>query len=125
MQLGNLLCKQAHIRIFQSLQGMYMSLINKLLERPESIKEINDKYDYEDVYFAKNGDAAVVSCGQNGSYNELSYIYTTHLLPKVEAGIISKQAAIDALDAACATIEVPRKREDFYQFLSEELDVDI
>lgn len=89
-----------------------------------SIKEINDKYSYEDTKANGKGDAPQVSCGQQGDYNELSYIYTKLLQPLISKGAITKQQALDALDQACK-LPVPRKRDDFYTKVESILKVSI
>ncbi|SDX79893.1 hypothetical protein SAMN05444064_1572 [Pseudomonas syringae] len=48
-----------------------------------SIADINAKYQYDDRVSGGNGDGDLVSCGQHGTYNELSYIYTTYLKPLI------------------------------------------
>ncbi len=102
-----------------------MSILNEILNKPKSIKDINDKYDYEDDHPQGEGDSPKVSCGQNGSYNELSYIYKTYLAPKVAEYKISKQQAIDALDSACSSLENPRDRKKFYKHLESQLGIKI
>ena len=90
-----------------------------------SIKDINDKYDYEDEYPQGKGDSPKVACGQNGTYNELQNIYDKYLKPEIDKGTISKQEALDALDSACSSLESPRDRSDFYEHLEEKLGIKI
>ncbi|WP_192564503.1 hypothetical protein [Pseudomonas gozinkensis] len=89
-----------------------------------SIKEINDKFSYDDKVSGGEGDGVKVSCGQHGSYNELSYIYTTLLQPLIDKKKITKQEALDALDEAC-DLPQPRMREAYYDKLEELLGVAI
>lgn len=91
----------------------------------KSIREINDKYDYEDTYPQGKGDGPKVSCGQCDSYNELQYIFDTHLQSEIDKKVITEQQALDALDNACASIDNPRDRNDFYEFLNSELGISI
>ncbi|WBA12611.1 hypothetical protein [Salinivibrio kushneri] len=90
-----------------------------------SIKEINDKYDYDDEYPQGEGESEQVACGQNGTYNELQYIYDNYLKPEIDKKKITKQDAIDALDSACSSLSNPRDREDFYNHLETELGITI
>lgn len=90
-----------------------------------SIKEINDKYDYDDEYPQGKGDSEQVACGQNGTYNELQYIYDKYLKPEIGKKNITKQEAIDALDSACSSLSNPRDRKDFYKHLEEKLGITI
>ncbi|MEN5136993.1 MULTISPECIES: hypothetical protein [unclassified Pseudomonas] len=89
-----------------------------------TIKEINDKYVYDDKVPGGKGDGEKVSCGQHGTYNELSYIYTQLLKPLIDDESITKDDALDALDKACK-LPQPRMREDFYDKLEEILGVSI
>ncbi|MCM2131962.1 hypothetical protein [Larsenimonas rhizosphaerae] len=90
-----------------------------------SIKDINDQYDYKDEMPNGEGDSELVACGQNGNYNELSYIYKEKLESEVKSGAITEQAALDALNKACANVKNPRSREDFYSYLEQELGITI
>lgn len=90
-----------------------------------SIEEINDKYNYDDSFGPSKKDRELVSCGQNGSYNELEHIYKTKLKKYVENKTFSELAAVRALCEACYELKSPRKRADFYKLLSEKLKVDI
>ncbi len=89
-----------------------------------TIKEINDKYTYDDKVSGGNGDGEKVSCGQHGTYNELSYIYKNLLQPLIDKKSITKEQALDALDKACK-LPQPRMREDYYDKLEELLGVTI
>ena len=100
-------------------------LVEKSMSKLTSIKDINDKYDYDDEYPEGEGDSSKVACGQDGTYNELRYIYDTYLKPEVERNSITAQQAIDALDSACSSLSNPRSREDFYAYLKQELGVEI
>ena len=60
-----------------------MVSLTKYFDKTMSIKDINDKYDYVDEHPQGEGDSLFVSCGQNGTYNELQYIYNNYLKPKV------------------------------------------
>ncbi|OLO12795.1 hypothetical protein BTW10_04635 [Chromohalobacter japonicus] len=95
------------------------------MSKPTSVRDINDKYDYEDEYPKGEGDSPKVACGQDGTYNELRYIYDTYLKPEVERNTITNQQAIDALDSACSSLSNPRSREDFYAHLEKELGIEI
>ena len=90
-----------------------------------SIQDINDQFDYEDTIPGGDGDNSLVSCGQDGNYNELEYIYDQHLKLRVLAGTISKDQAIQALCKACCELESPRSRDDFYDILEQELGITI
>jgi hypothetical protein len=90
----------------------------------KSIKDINDRFQYDDKVSGGNGDGEQVSCGQHGTYNELSYIYKTFLKPLVEAEKITEQQALDAMDTAC-DLGQPREREDYYTKLEQLLGVKI
>lgn len=90
-----------------------------------SIKDINDKYDYEDEYPQGEGDSQKVACGQNGTYNEIQHIYNTYLKPEIDKKAITKQQALDALDSACSSLENPRDRKKFYAHLERCLDIKI
>ena len=81
-----------------------------------SIKEINDKYNYEDSSGPSKKDSDLVSCGQKGAYNELEYIYKTKLKKHVENKTFSEPAAIRALCEACYELQSPRNRTDFYKW---------
>lgn len=63
-----------------------------------SFKDINDRFQYDDKVSGGNGDGELVSCGQHGTYNELSYISKTYLKPLVEAKDITEKQAVDAMD---------------------------
>jgi hypothetical protein len=89
-----------------------------------SIKEINDRFEYDDKVGGGKGDGDKVSCGQHGSYNELSYIYTTLLQPLIDSKKITKQEALEAMDEAC-DLPQPRLRDDYYDKLEELLGVAI
>ncbi|QUI62501.1 hypothetical protein GSF04_08220 [Pseudoalteromonas sp. A22] len=93
--------------------------------KPKTIKDINNKYDYKDEYPQGEGDSDNVACGQDGSYNELQYIYNTYLKPEVTSGNITEKDAIEALDSACSSLNNPRKREDFYSHLEDKLGIQI
>lgn len=90
----------------------------------KSIKEINDRFNYTDEVSGGKGDGDVVACGQQGSYNELSYIYTTYLKPLIAARKITEQEALDAMDKAC-DMKPPRNRADYYAKLESLLGVKI
>ena len=101
-------------------------ILAKLLKAtPTSIKEINDKYEYEDTKGGGKRDASLVSCGQCGDYNELQYIYDTKLKPLVNRFKITEKQALIALEACCSELKNPRKREDFYELLGEKLNLEI
>lgn len=92
---------------------------------PESIKDINDQYDYEDTNSGGTQDGTLVSCGQCGGYNELEYIYEKKLEPFIKSNEITEKQAINALNACCAELKNPRKRNDFYTLLSKKLNVKV
>lgn len=102
-----------------------MKTFKEYLNMPKSIQDINDKYDYDDENPQGKGDSEQVACGQNGSYNELQYIYNNHLKPWVDDGSITEQDAINALDSACSSLGNPRDRDEFYKHLESELDIEI
>ncbi|MDY2562301.1 hypothetical protein SON66_03225 [Pseudomonas syringae] len=85
-----------------------------------SIADINAKYQYDDHVSGGNGDGDLVSCGQHGTYNELSYIYTAYLKPLVAKGTITESAALNAIDLACS-LPNPRKRDAFYKKVEQAL----
>lgn len=88
-----------------------------------TIQDINDQYNYKDEFPGGKADRSLVACGQCENYNELQYIYKTYLQPYVDKDLFTQQKAINALDKACAQVKSPRKRQDFYDFLSEELNI--
>jgi hypothetical protein len=90
-----------------------------------SIKDINDQFDYDDEKPRGKGDSELVACGQDGSYNELQYIYDSKLKPHVDAGDITEDQAIKALCSACHELKNPRTRKKFYEYLSTFLSVEI
>lgn len=90
----------------------------------KSIQEINDRFKYVDDATGGKNDGKLVACGQQGGYNELSYIYTTYLKPLVAARKITEQEALDALDKAC-DMKPPRNRSDYYAKLESLLGVKI
>lgn len=100
-------------------------IFEKYTPKPTSIRDINDKYDYKDEHPKGEGDSEKVACGQNGTYNEIRYIYDTYLEPEVERNTITKQEAIDALDSACSALSNPRSRKDFYAYLEKKLNIEI
>lgn len=85
-----------------------------------SIADINAKFQYDDKVSGGKGDGELVSCGQHGTYNELSYIYTTFLKPLIARGSITESAALNAIDQACS-LPSPRKRKAFYKKVEEVL----
>lgn len=91
----------------------------------KTIKNINDQYDYKDEVPQGKGDALKVSCGQSNNYNELQYIYDEKLNIPIILGHITEDEAMKALCEACKTLPNPRSREDFYDFLSDKLGIDI
>ena len=90
----------------------------------KTIKDINDRFNFDDKVSGGRGDGELVSCGQHGTYNELSYIYQTFLKPLVEAKKITEQQALDAMDSAC-NLKQPRKRVDYYAMLEDHLGMKI
>jgi hypothetical protein len=90
-----------------------------------SIEDINDMYDYEDEYPNGEGDSPQIACGQTDNYNELKYIYRTKLKKHIDNGSINHQEAVEALCVACSILQKPRKRDDFYSKLEEQLEVSI
>ncbi|KKO45214.1 hypothetical protein WG68_12295 [Arsukibacterium ikkense] len=89
----------------------------------KTIREINDKYRYEDKKPGGARDNSLVSCAQCDGYNELQYIYDTKLKLLVSERKITEDKAIAALEKACADLKNPRARTDFYRKLSEILGV--
>lgn len=100
-------------------------LMEKARSKPTTIKDINDKYDYDNERPEGNGDSPKVACGQDGTYNELQYIYDTYLKPKIDDRTITKQQAINALDSACSKLSNPRARKEFYIHLEKQLGIEI
>lgn len=98
---------------------------NKTCVAINTIKKINDQYDYKDEHPYGEGDSLEVSCGQSNGYNELQYIYDEKLAISVALGFITDDEAIKALCEACKNLPNPRKREDFYKYLSDKLGIDI
>ena len=88
-----------------------------------SIKDINLQYDYEDKIPQGKNDSPLVSCGQEGSYNELQYIYDEKLKSFVESGEITEKKAINALCLVCRDLKHPRERTVFYRLLQIELGI--
>jgi hypothetical protein len=88
-----------------------------------SIDGINDFYDYIDRKNKGKGDSAEVSCGQDGSYNELKNIYNSKLKNLVDLEKIPEKQAIIALCKACKELKKPRNREEFYKCLEDELGI--
>lgn len=91
----------------------------------DTIKKINDQYDYKDEHPYGKGDSHKVSCGQANGYNELQYIYDEKLALSVAVGHITEKEAIKALCEACKNLPNPRSREDFYKYLSNKLNIQI
>lgn len=104
-----------------------MSLLNKYLpcENIETIKDINDLYDYQDNNPGGIADSRLVSCGQTEGYNELAYIYNNKLEKHVKSGDITEEDAIKALCETCQEMTSPRNRDMFYKSLSSKLGVTI
>lgn len=100
-------------------------LMEKAMSKSKTIKDINDKYDYDDERPKGMGDSPKVACGQDGTYNELQYIYDTYLQAEINDGTITKQEAIDALDSACSKLSNPRARKGFYAHLEKQLGIKI
>lgn len=98
---------------------------NKTCVSINTIKKINDQYDYKDEHPYGEGDSLEVSCGQANGYNELQYIYDEKLAISVALGFITDDEAIKALCEACKNLPNPRKREDFYKYLSDKLGIAI
>lgn len=86
-----------------------------------SIQDINDQYDYTDKNPGGAGDKMWVSCGQDGSYNELQEIYDTHMKAKVNIGFFTEQEALNALNSACFNIKGNRARKEFYKYINDYL----
>ncbi|MBI0395032.1 hypothetical protein [Acinetobacter bereziniae] len=91
----------------------------------KTIQEINSQYNYKDENPGGKGDNSLVSCAQCEDYNELQYIYNEKLKPFVDKKKFTEQKAITALEKTCKELENPRHRTDFYNKLSEILDVKI
>lgn len=83
----------------------------------ETIREINDQFDYEDEYPQGGGDSQKVACGQKGTYNELQYILENKLREFIDSGAITETQAINALCSACHDLPNPRERNEFYDRL--------
>lgn len=93
----------------------------------KSIEDINKQYPYEDKKGkeTKKYDDPKVSCGQDDDYNELEYIYDTYLALPIALGTLEEDKALKALCETCRELKNPRKREDFYEKLSEKLGIQI
>jgi hypothetical protein len=102
-----------------------MESSNKTCTNVNTIKKINDQYDYKDEHPYGEGDSLEVSCGQANGYNELQYIYDEKLYLSIILGDITEDKAIKALCEACKNLPNPRNRQDFYDFLSKKLGIDI
>lgn len=91
------------------------------------VSDVTDQFKYDDISNEHRGkDAPLVSCGQDGTYNELKYIYDNHLLPYVVEGVLTKEQAIKGLCVVCHDYDSPRRdRKIFYRLLSIELGVGI
>lgn len=94
-------------------------------ENIKTIKDINDQYTYEDKTPNGKRDHSLVSCGQEGSYNELKYIYENILKRYCDLGAFTKDEALEAMCETCSELESPRSREKFYEVLSNKLDIAI
>ncbi|WP_075184682.1 hypothetical protein [Teredinibacter haidensis] len=83
----------------------------------ESITDINNQFEYEDNYPQGSGDPPLVSCGQNGNYNELEYIYKTKLKGFVDDpnSPVTEKKAYEALCLTCHELDSPRSRDKFYE----------
>jgi hypothetical protein len=91
----------------------------------ESIEDINNYFDYKDDKPNGRYDGPRVSCGQNGNYNELEYIYNKYLAPFIKADPnTTKKKALEAMCKACFDLTNPRSRSDFYRYIEKELDYD-
>lgn len=83
-----------------------------------TIKDINDKFDYED----KRGGGGtrewdLISCGQDGStngYNELEHFYNTYLANKIE-GLAQQSVAMNALCECCHEIPHQNRTHDVFK----------
>jgi hypothetical protein len=96
----------------------------------DDVREVTDitkQFEYEDISGEhRKEDGQLVSCGQDGSYNELKYIYDAHLSFYVECEDITEEDAIKALCEVCHMFDTnSRDRKDFYKKLSKKLDVAI
>lgn len=91
----------------------------------DAIQKINDQFDYKDEHPYGEGDSLEVSCGQANGYNELKYIFDEKLYLPIILGAITEEEAIKALCEACKNLPNPRKREDFYTYISNKLGIDI
>lgn len=91
------------------------------------ITDVTNQFGYEDISGEhRTMDSQLVSCGQDGSYNELKYIYDQHLSVYVEDGDITKEQAIKGLCEVCHMFESERReRGEFYKKLSEVLGVQV
>lgn len=91
------------------------------------VSDVTDKFKYDDISNEHRGkDAQLVSCGQDGTYNELEYIYDNHLLPYVAEGELTKEQAIKGLCEVCHGYDSTRRdRRKFYRLLSIELGVKV
>jgi hypothetical protein len=98
----------------------------KKIQAVTSIKDINDYFEYDDKTRGGKGDSPLVSCGQNGTYNELEYIYDTYLALFVATDKdTSKEKVLQAMCKACFDLTNPRSRSDFYNYIEKELDCDL
>jgi hypothetical protein len=100
--------------------------IKDKIKAVNSIEDINSYFDYKDDKPNGQYDGPRVSCGQNGDYNELRYIYDKYLAPFIEGDPnTTKKKALEAMCKACFDLTNPRSRSDFYNYIEKELDYDL
>ncbi|MGE4503502.1 MAG: hypothetical protein AB7D03_11565 [Thiomicrospira sp.] len=91
------------------------------------VTDVTDQFIYDDISNEHRAiDSSLVSCGQDASYNELKYIYDTHLSYYVANGSLTEEQAAKGLCRVCHDYNSPRRdRTRFYRLLSTELGVEI
>jgi len=94
-------------------------------EEVKSIQDITNQREYVDEIPMGKKDKALVACGQDDSYNELSYIYTTYLEPLIAKSTLNESEALKALCETCNELPHPRKRSDYYKMVEKKLGIDI
>ena len=80
----------------------------------KKITDVTDQVDYDDTHGGGRGDSTWVSCGQDGSYNELKDKFLKHFKG------VTKESAMAKLMCKCCKTLKPTGREkvswsDFYK----------
>ena len=83
--------------------------------------DITDHYNYKDNNGDdKKQDGKFVSCGQDGSYNEVKYIYDK-IRSNFRGLLLSEAKILTAICECCRELDNPRKRGEFYTLLNDKL----